>query len=97
MVGEPAEFRFFASARRSDDQVGTTLERWSDDELEEVAPIDATLPADGAPAGEVIPVHLHAAVTATGTLALSATPSRKPGSDQRWKLEFNVRLRGAEQ
>ncbi|MBS2030126.1 MAG: Hsp70 family protein [Deltaproteobacteria bacterium] len=96
VVGEPVEFRFFASARRSDDQVGTTLERWSDDELEEVAPIAATLPADGAPAGEVIPVHLHAAVTATGTLALSATPSRKPGSDQRWKLEFNVRLRGAE-
>jgi len=94
VVGEPVQFRFFASARRPDDQVGTTLERWSEDELEEVAPIEANLPpADGANAGEVVPVKLHAEVTATGTLALSAAPSRKD-TDKRWKLEFNVRLRG---
>jgi hypothetical protein len=93
VVGEPVQFRFFASARRPDDVVGTVLERWPEDELEEVAPIEATLPAEGAAAGEVVPVTLHAAITEVGTLALSAAPSRSPGSAQRWKLEFNVRLK----
>lgn len=97
VVGEPVQFRFFASARRPEDKVGSTLERWDEEELEEVAPIEANLPpADGAQSGDVVPVHLHAAVTELGTLALSATPSRQPGTDKRWKLEFNVRLKSDE-
>jgi molecular chaperone DnaK (HSP70) len=93
VVGEPVQFRFFASSRRQEDAVGSTLENWADDELEEIAPIEATLSAEGRSAGQVVPVRLHASVTDVGTLALSLA---ERGGDKRWKLEFNVRLKGDE-
>ena len=37
IVGEPAEFRFLGSTIRRDDAVGTVLERWNGDELQELA------------------------------------------------------------
>ncbi|HEY3452117.1 MAG TPA: Hsp70 family protein [Myxococcales bacterium] len=86
VVGEPAQFRFFGSSVRRDDQVGTVVEQW-EDELEEMPPVEATLPAEGAAAGQVVPIHLRAHVTDIGTLALECVEK----SGKAWKLEFNLR------
>ncbi len=88
VVGEPVRFKFFGSTVRRDDRVGTILERWGDGELEELSPIEATLPAEGRRAGEVVPVKLASSVTEVGTLTLEAVPNSGP---ERWKLELNVR------
>ncbi|MBN3767852.1 Hsp70 family protein [Burkholderia sp. Ac-20365] len=88
VVGEPVHFRFFGSSVRRLDQVGTMLDYWSPDELQELEEIQATLPADGRTVGEVVPVKLHARVTEAGTLELEAIPR---GTDERWKVEFDVR------
>lgn len=88
VVGEPVRFRFFGSAVRRDDQVGTLLEDWSAAELDELEEIEATLPADARTPGDVVPVRLRASVTEVGTLRLEAMP--RSGSEH-WKVEFNVR------
>ncbi|WP_028216614.1 Hsp70 family protein [Paraburkholderia oxyphila] len=88
VVGEPVHFRFFGSSVRRQDQVGTLLDYWSAEELQELEEIQATLPSEGRTPGEVVPVKLHARVTEAGTLELEAVPS---GSNERWKVEFDVR------
>jgi len=88
IVGEPVHFRFFGSSVRRHDQVGTLLDYWDEDEIQELEGIEATLPAEGRTPGEVVPVKLSAAVTETGTLRLEAVPR---GGDERWKIEFEVR------
>ncbi|MFC5427405.1 Hsp70 family protein [Paraburkholderia denitrificans] len=88
VVGEPVHFRFFGSSVRRQDQVGTMLDYWSPDELQELEEIQATLPPEGRTAGEVVPVKLHARVTEAGTLELEAVSS---GTNERWKVEFDVR------
>jgi hypothetical protein len=85
VVGEPARFRFFASSVRRDDKVGTVVEREA--ELDELPPIETTLPAEGADAGQVIPVSLRAHVTEIGTLELECADAQ----GHAWKVEFNVR------
>lgn len=88
VVGEPVRFRFFGSSVRRGDQVGTVLEQWAPEEIEELDEIEANLPAEDHQPGEVVPVRLHAAVTGVGTLRLEAVP-RSGGEG--WKVEFDVR------
>jgi len=88
VVGEPVHFRFFGSSVRRQDQVGTLLDFWGPEELQELEEIQATLPTEGRTPGEVVPVRLHARVTETGTLELEAVPR---GNGERWKVEFDVR------
>jgi hypothetical protein len=88
IVGEPVSFRFYGSSVRRHDQVGTLLDYWDEEEIQELEGIEATLPAEGRMPGEVVPVRLSAAVTETGTLRLEALP-RSGG--ERWKVEFEVR------
>ncbi len=88
VVGEPVRFRFFGSSVRRDDQAGSLLEDWSPDEIEELEEIQATLPTESRAPGEVVPVHLQAAVTEVGTLRLEAIPRSGP---EHWKVEFDVR------
>lgn len=88
VVGEPVTFRFFGSSVRRDDQVGTLVEYWDQQELEELQEIQLTLPAAGRIAGEIVPVRLHAKITEMGTLEVSAVP--RQGTDQ-WKVEFDAR------
>jgi molecular chaperone DnaK (HSP70) len=88
VVGEPVHFRFFGSSVRRQDQVGTMLDYWTPEELQELEEIQATLPTEGRTPGEVVPVKLHARVTEAGTLELEAMPS---GTSERWKVEFDVR------
>jgi hypothetical protein len=88
VVGEPVHFRFFGSSVRRHDQVGTLLDYWTPEELQELEEIQATLPSEGRTPGEVVPVKLHARVTEAGTLELEAVPR---DTDERWKVEFDVR------
>jgi hypothetical protein len=88
VVGEPAEFRFFASSTRRDDKVGAAVEDAR--ELEELPPIETALEGE---AGKIVPVHLRAQVTEVGTLQLDCV---ERGGQNRWKLEFNVRMSGDE-
>jgi hypothetical protein len=88
VIGEPVRFRFFASKTRREDVVGTRLDYWQDDELEELDEIEITLPEGEHKAGEVVPVHLRAAITEVGTLELHAVSQR---DNSRWKIEFEVR------
>ncbi|HUK65983.1 MAG TPA: Hsp70 family protein [Anaeromyxobacteraceae bacterium] len=85
VLGEPAQFRFFASSSRRDDVVGTVVEREA--ELEELAPIETTLPAAALETGGVVPVSLRAHVTEIGTLELECVDRQ----GRSWKVEFNLR------
>jgi len=88
VIGEPVRFRFFASNTRREDKVGTRLDYWTNEELDELDEIEITLPEEGRRPGEVVPVHLCAAVTEVGTLELQAVSQKDQG---RWKIEFDVR------
>jgi molecular chaperone DnaK (HSP70) len=90
VVGEPAQFRFFGSSVRRADRAGTTVESWAPDELEELAPVEATLGTDGG-TERTVPVRLRAEVTEIGTLELWCVTR---DGDRRWKLELNVRQTG---
>jgi hypothetical protein len=83
VVGEPAEFRFFASSQRTEDGAGTVLEEVLGD-LVELAPVTATL--DGVP-GTQVPVTLESRVTEVGTLELFCVAR----DGRRWKLEYDLR------
>ena len=92
VVGEPTRFRFFASSLRRDDKVGEMRDNATDaEDLEELAPIETTLPATDGNAGTLVPVQLQAAVTELGTLEVRCLENAGPG---RWKLELNVRMKG---
>jgi hypothetical protein len=88
VVGEPVRFRFFGSSVRRQDQVGTRLDQWDGEELQELGEIEVTLPADARTSGEIVPVKLRAAVSEAGTLRLEAIPRE---GDERWQVEFDVR------
>lgn len=88
IVGEPVQFRFYGSNVRRTDHAGVLLEDWEPGELEELPPIQATLPVENRRAGEFVPVRLAARVTELGTLCLEAIPR---DSTQRWRIEFDVR------
>jgi hypothetical protein len=91
VVGEPVRFRFFGSSVRRDDEAGAELESWDDNELDELAPIEVTLPPEGRSEGEVVPVRLSASVTPVGTLELSAIPTKPKTKGERWQVELSVR------
>jgi hypothetical protein len=88
VIGEPVRFRFFGSKTRREDKVGVRLDYWTDEELSELDEIEITLSEEGRRPGEVVPVHLCAAVTEIGTLELHAVSER---DNSRWKIEFDVR------
>jgi hypothetical protein len=84
VIGQPAEFRFFTSAARKNDQPGDLIEDFGDD-LTELSPMEVSFEAGAA--AEVVPVGFESVVTETGMLQLWCV-SRDA---RRWKLEFNVR------
>jgi hypothetical protein len=89
IVGEPVRFRFFGSSVRREDAAGAELDDPS--VLDELSPIEVTLPAEGRRDGDVVPVRLSAQVTAVGTLLLEAVPIEPLSPDERWKIELGVR------
>ena len=91
IVGEPAEFRFFSSLTRKNDEAGALIDEL-DHTFEELAPIEVFLPVNTESAREqVVPVTLETYVTETGMLELWCVASDL----RRWKIEFNVRERYA--
>jgi hypothetical protein len=88
VVGEHAVFRFLSSLVRKDDAPGSVTEEWDDGEIEELTPLETTLPAEGVEAGTLVPVKLHSYLNEIGVLELWCEASDGSG---RWKLEFNVR------
>jgi Hsp70 protein len=91
VVGEPVRFRFFGSSVRRDDKAGTELESWKDGEIDELSPIEVTLPADGRLEGDVVPVRLEASITEVGTLLVEAVALEPQKPNERWKVELGVR------
>jgi hypothetical protein len=87
VVGEPAEFRFFCSAVRKNDQPGDLVEDFGD-ELQELSPMEVSLDATGN-STDVVPVSFETIETETGMLQLWCVAR----DGHRWKLEFNVRER----
>jgi hypothetical protein len=87
VVGEPAEFRFFGSPVRKNDQPGDMIEDIGD-ELQELAPMEVSFAA-AENSAEVVPVSFETVVTETGMLQLWCVAR----DGRRWKLEFNVRER----
>jgi hypothetical protein len=87
IVGQPAEFRFYTSATRKNDQPGDLIEDFGE-ELQELSPMEVSF-GSGESSAEVVPVSFETVVTETGTLQLWCV-SR---DGRRWKLEFNVRER----
>ena len=85
VVGAPAEFRFFTSTVRKDDQPGDLIEDFGD-ELQELSPMEVSFQA-AENASEVTPVSFESVVTETGVLQLWCVAR----DGRRWKLEFNVR------
>jgi len=88
IVGEPAQFRFFSSSTRKDDQAGTVLGSWSPDELSETDSLEATLPPDKTLEDNYVPVKFHSKITELGMFELWCVGTQSTG---RWKLEFSVR------
>ncbi len=92
-VGVPAEFRFLSSTVRKHDPPGAVIEDWGD-ELEELGPLEVTLPPNGSSGAtgigneDVVPITLESSVTEIGTLELWC--KAKSGVN-RWKLELNIR------
>lgn len=87
VTGKPVEFRFFSSSVRAGDQIGLIVENAAG-ELAESSGLQITLPSIEGMEGETVPVKLHSAVNETGMLELWMHHTR---SEQKWKLEFNVR------
>ncbi len=90
VVGEPTQFRFYASTTRQEDAVGERLSDWQDGELTELPPLQATLPNDddGKKAGVMVPVRLRAVLTDIGTVQLWCDELKGKRS---WKLEVDLR------
>jgi hypothetical protein len=91
VVGEPVRFRFFGSSVRREDHAGSAVEHWRPGEIEELAPVEVTLPTEGRPEGEVVPARLRASITPLGTLLLEAVPLAPREPAERWKVELSVR------
>jgi hypothetical protein len=90
IVGQPAEFRFFTSAARKNDQPGDMIEDFGE-ELEELSPMEVSFGSNES-SSEVVPVSFETVVTETGMLQLWCAAR----DGRRWKLEFNVREKVAQ-
>ena len=88
VVGQPAEFRFFTSAARKDDQPGDLIEDFGE-ELQELSPMEVSFEAGERSLGEVVPVSFETVVTETGVLAALVRGPRRP------PLEAGVQCEGA--
>lgn len=84
LVGREAGFRLFASSTRPDDQVGTVLDEFDAEELDELTPLHVLLPGES---GERVRVTLEAEITEIGTLEIVFVAA----GGERHRLSFGVR------
>lgn len=89
VVGEPVAFRFLSATARKDDAIGTLLDEYEwPEHLEETAPLELTLEAEGLAPGTLVPVRLEVKVTEIGTVEVWCARTDGAG---RWRLELNLR------
>ena len=88
-TGEEVEFRFFSSTVRRQDQPGMIAVHDAE-QVEEHSPIVTKLPAESGDGneGRAVEVDLRAHLTEIGVLELWCV---ERGTENRWKIEFNVR------
>jgi len=87
IVGEQVKFDLYASNTRKQDEMGAFAETVKD-EISLVTSMETQLDRNNDSAGTMIPIHLQVLTTEIGTLELWCVSQE---SDQKWKLEFNVR------
>ncbi len=94
VANKPVSFRLYSSLTRSDDQLGDVVEIAAlGTDLHNHAPLNAVI-RFGKKAGErLIPVKLGARLTEVGTLE---TWCESKISDNRWRLQFELRKASAE-
>src|SRR5262249_1049844 len=89
--GEARQFRFFSPLVLLSDPVRQVIDDAEEsDDLEELAPIEATLPPQPGKQDGLVPVNLQAAVTELGSLELRCL---EKGGSGGWKLELSVRMK----
>ena len=87
-IGKTAEFKFFKSNCRRDDNFGEIFEDM-DETFEDTSSLRLELEAyEGMKPGDIIDVKLQVAITEIGTLEVYCI---ELNGEHRWKLEFNVR------
>lgn len=88
VIGKTAEFRFFKSNCRREDEFGQLIPDM-DESFEETSLMTAEMPAyDGLKAGDLVDVELEVVITEIGTLEVYCISK---DNEHRWRLEFNVR------
>ncbi len=91
VVGEPVRLRFFGSSVRRDDASGARFSQRRAHDVDELAPIEVTLPEGDRTLGDVVPVYLRSELTEVGTLKLFAVPHVPKKDGERWEIELSVR------
>ncbi len=87
-IGKTAEFKFFKSNCRRDDNFGEIFEDM-DESFEDTSSLRLELEAyEGMKPGDIVDVKLQVVITEIGTLEVYCI---ELNGDHRWKLEFNVR------
>jgi len=88
VIGKTAEFKFFKSNCRRDDEFAQMIDEL-DETFEDTSSLMIELPAyEGMKAGDLVDVGLQVAITEIGTLEIYC---QAKSGNHRWKLEFNVR------
>jgi molecular chaperone DnaK (HSP70) len=95
VANRPVSFRLYSSLTRTEDKLGEVLEfSTSDADLHMHAPLNAVIRFGKKAEERLIPVKLGARLTEIGTLE---TWCESKISDNRWRLQFELRKKAAEQ
>jgi molecular chaperone DnaK (HSP70) len=95
VANRPVSFRLYSSLTRTDDQLGSLVEFAADDpDLHMHAPLNAVIRFGKKAEERLIPVKLGARLTEIGTLE---TWCESKISDNRWRLQFELRKQAARQ
>ena len=95
VANRPVSFRLYSSLTRTEDRLGDVLEFAADDPaLHRHAPLNAVIRFGKKAEERLIPVKLGARLTEIGTLE---TWCESKISDNRWRLQFELRKAAAEQ
>jgi molecular chaperone DnaK (HSP70) len=95
VANRPVSFRLYSSLTRTDDKLGEVVEFAADDaDLHRHAPLNAVIRFGKKAEERTIPVKLGARLTEIGTLE---TWCESKISDNRWRLQFELRKQAAEQ
>jgi hypothetical protein len=91
VANKPVAFRLLSSLTRTDDVPGQVIEFAADEDLHQHAPLEAVI-RFGKGGERLVPVKLGARLTEIGTLE---TWCDSKISDNRWRLQFQLRKQAA--